>query len=413
MDYQDFYERYQSGNYPQYVPAGRKKKRGVSVLALVILMLASALLGGTAGGYITARTIDRVNEPAAVAEGAPATAGTGTKDEIAGASATETPPALAASGALSKAQVIELAAPSVVGIDAVFPVTNYGFFGPQTYDASGSGSGVIVSEDGYIATCLHVVDGASSVEVILNDDSKHSATVVGSDVRNDLALIKIDSAGLRSATLGDSDMVTVGEDVIAIGNPLGELRGTSTSGIISALNREVAVESNTMTLLQTDAAISPGNSGGGLFNASGALIGLVNAKASSENTEGLGFAIPVNSVRGIISDLMDLGYVRGRAYLGVYTQNVTMQQSFGWGGTFGGSENCVQVSQVIAGSAAEQAGIRVGDLLLAVDGKEISSNSALSSLIGAYNAGDAATITIQRNGETADVSITFGEYTKE
>lgn len=168
-----------------------------------------------------------------------------------------------------------------------------------------------------------------------------------------------------------------------------------------------------MTLLQTDAAISPGNSGGGLFNASGALIGIVNAKASSENTEGLGFAIPVNSVKGIISDLMDLGYVRGRAYLGVYTQNVTMQQSFGFGGYFGGSENCVQVSQVIAGSAAEQAGILVGDLLLAVDGKEISSNSVLSALISAYNAGDAATITIQRNGETADVSITFGEYTKE
>lgn len=413
MDYQDFMERYASGNYPQYASGGRKKKRGVGVATLVIAMLASALLGGTAGGYIAAQSFAKMSAPAAVVEGAPATAGVGGEAGISNASVTDTPPALVTSGALSKAQVIELAAPSVVGIDAVFPVTSYGFFGPQTYNAAGSGSGVIVSEDGYIATCLHVVDGASSVEVVLNDDSKHSATVVGSDVRNDLALIKIDSAGLRPATLGDSDMVTVGEDVIAIGNPLGELRGTSTSGIISALNREVAVESNTMTLLQTDAAISPGNSGGGLFNASGALIGLVNAKASSENTEGLGFAIPVNSVKEIISDLMDLGYVRGRAYLGVYTQNVTMQQSFGFGGYFGGSENCVQVSQVIAGSAAAQAGILVGDLLLAVDGKEISSNSVLSSLIGAYNAGDTATITIQRNGETADVPITFGEYTKE
>ena len=278
---------------------------------------------------------------------------------------------------------------------------------------TGSGSGVIITSDGYIVTCNHVVEGASKITVVLSDETSHEAKVVGTDARNDLAVIKIEASGLTPATLGDSDMLTVGEDVVAIGNPLGELRGTSTGGMVSALGRQVSVEGTEMTLIQHDAAVSPGSSGGGLFNASGSLIGIVNAKASSNNAEGIGFAIPVNSVKQIISDLIEHGYVKGRAYLGVLTQNVTLRaEQGGWGGYFGyGGTSCVQVGQVVAGSAAESAGIQAGDLILAVGEEQITSTDALSKAIGAYNAGDQATLTIQRDGQQMQVDVTFGEYT--
>ena len=316
-----------------------------------------------------------------------------------------------------------IAAPSVVGIDVTIPNTNSGYnfgwgfnFGDgSAQETTGAGSGVIITSDGYIVTCNHVVDGASSIKVTLNDDTQYDATLVGTDERNDLAIIKIEASGLTPATLGDSDMLTVGEDVIAIGNHLGELRGTATGGMISALNREVNVQGTEMALLQHDAAVSPGSSGGGLFNSSGSLIGIVNAKASSSNAEGLGFAIPVNSVKQIIDDLINYGYVKGRAYLGVYTQNVTLHSDRGgWGGYFGGSgTSCVQIAQVMAGGAADQAGMQANDLILAVDGTEITSNDKLSSVIGAYNAGDSATITIQRNGKQMELTVTFGEYTPD
>ena len=230
----------------------------------------------------------------------------------------------------------------MVGIDTYYDAsgTYGGLFGSGQENKDGqvqygSGSGIILTSDGYIVTCKHVVEGVDTIKVILNNDQEYDAKLVGSDSRSDLAVLKIDASGLTPATLGDSDMLTVGEDVIAIGNPLGELRGTATSGIVSALSREVTVGSVKMSLVQTDAAISPGNSGGGLFNASGSLIGIVNAKASSSNAEGLGFAIPVSSVKTIISSLIDHGYVLGRAYLGVYTQDVTLSGDSDMGGMFG------------------------------------------------------------------------------
>ena len=280
---------------------------------------------------------------------------------------------------------------------------------------TGSGSGIILTSDGYIVTCKHVIDGAETIKVILNDDTEHVATLVGSDSRSDLAVLKIEATGLSPATLGDSDMLTVGEDVIAIGNPLGELRGTATSGMISALSREVTVENASMTLIQTDAAISPGNSGGGLFNASGSLIGIVNAKASSSGSEGLGFAIPVSSVKTIISNLIDHGYVLGRAYLGVYTQDVTLASDTnssqnGFFGNFFGGTTCVQIAQIVSGSAAETAGLLAGDLILRVDDTTIDSNTTLAGVISGFNAGDTAQLTIQRDGKEQTVSVTFGEY---
>ncbi len=311
-------------------------------------------------------------------------------------------------GQYTRAQVVELCAPSVVGIDAIFETTVSYWGRPQTYEQPGSGSGVILTADGYIATCAHVVNGAKSITVTLHDDASYPAALVGADVRNDVAIIKIEAENLVPATLGDSDMLTVGEDVIAIGNPLGELRGTATSGIISAVKRAITVEGTDMRLIQTDAAISPGNSGGGLFNASGKLIGIVNAKVSDTTAEGLGFAIPVNSVVNEISDLLHYGYVTGRAYLGVYTQNVTLSNGYGYF-SYGGTR-CVQVTEVIRDSAADKAGIRTGDLILSIDGREVSSNDDLSDIIASYNAGDTATFLIRRDGGREQISVTFGEY---
>ena len=315
------------------------------------------------------------------------------------------------SGSYSKAQIVEMSAPSVVGIDTISVATtnSYWYGYGQSYEVPGSGSGVILSEDGYIATCAHVVDGAKSVKVTLNDDTSYDATVVGTDAKNDIAIIKIDATGLVPAAVGDSETLTVGSEVIAIGNPLGELRGTATAGIISATNRTIEVEGQAMTLIQTDAAISPGNSGGGLFDATGKLIGIVNAKVSDSRAEGLGFAIPVNSVLDEISDLLNYGYVKGRAYLGVSTQDVTLRsRDRMW--YYSDGTRCVLVEKVVTGSAAEQAGIQPGDLILKLEDKQIASGDDLSAAIGAYKPGDKATLTIQRDGRELTVEVTFGEY---
>ena len=311
----------------------------------------------------------------------------------------------------SKAQIVEMSAPSVVGIDTITTATTNSFwygYG-QSYEVPGSGSGVILTEDGYIATCAHVVEGAKSVKVTLNDDTSYDAAVVGTDSKNDIAIIKIDATGLVPAVVGDSETLTVGSEVIAIGNPLGELRGTATAGIISAVNRTIEVEGQAMTLIQTDAAISPGNSGGGLFDATGKLIGIVNAKVNDSQAEGLGFAIPVNSVVDEISDLLNYGYVTGRPYLGVSTQDVTLRsRDRMW--YYSDGTRCVLVEKVISGSAAEQAGIQSGDLILKLEEEQITSGDALSSAISAYKPGDKATITIQRDGKEMTVEVTFGEY---
>ena len=393
-----------------------KNRRGVGVsvllactaMAVVIGLFAGVLLMNSTAQYRTAAVPTAEPAQTAIAATAEPIEPTAAPETV---SVTQEPANVSAGfaydGQYTRAQVVELAAPSVVGIDGVFETTVSYWGMPQSYETTGSGSGVILTTDGYIATCAHVVDGAKKLTVTLNDDTSYEATIVGTDARNDLAIIKIEAEGLTPAVLGDSDMLTVGEDVIAIGNPLGELRGTATSGIISAVKRTVTVENTEMELIQTDAAISPGNSGGGLFNASGRLIGIVNAKVSDTSAEGLGFAIPVNSVVKEINDLLNYGYVTGRAALGVYTQNVTLSNGYGY---FYGGTNCVQITEVVAGGAAEAAGLKAGDLIMEVDGKTISSNSDLSDVIAAYNAGDTATFTIRRDGSRTTVSVTFGEY---
>ncbi len=406
----------------QYEP--RRKKSGVGASVLIACTAMAVVIGLFAGVLLMNSTIQRNSaaEAQPTATEAPALsvptittepAQSAEQNELALAPATSgsTSSGFAYDGQYTRAQVVELCAPSVVGIDATFETTVSYWGRTQTYDQQGSGSGVILTEDGYIATCAHVVDGAKDITVTLHDDASYPATLVGADSRNDLAIIKINASGLVPATLGDSDMLTVGEDVIAIGNPLGELRGTATGGMISAVKRSITVEGSTMELIQTDAAISPGNSGGGLFNASGKLIGIVNAKVSDTSAEGLGFAIPVKSVVDEISDLLQYGYVTGRAYLGVYTQNVSLSDGYGY--YYYGGTRCVQITDVVSGSAADRAGLKAGDLILEIDGKTVSSNADLSDAITAYNAGDTATLTVRRDGSRISVPVTFGEYIPE
>ena len=409
-------------------PADNKKQRTgkVSVAALIVCMLITALVGGAVGGYLVQGPA-AVKAPAAISSAATPAAQTSTAAATAKPS-TALVTQVASDGTYTKAQIIALAAPSIVGIDVSGTGTDA--LG-RTAQTQGSASGIIVTTDGYIITNNHVVDGAKTIKVYLqNNDTPYEAKLIGTDSRSDLAVIKIDAQNLTPVTMGDSDKLVVGEDVIAIGNPLGELKGTATSGMVSALSRDITIDGQEMTLLQTDAAINPGNSGGGLFNAQGQLIGVVNAKIASSETEGLGFAIPINTAKTVISDLMDKGYVTGRAYLGVYTQNVAVQSGsvdgnngnngngnnndffnmFGIGQDQGNVETRVQVAQVVTGSAAEKAGIKTGDLIVKVNDTKITNGSELAKAIGAYKPGDTAKITIERDSKEQELTVTFQEY---
>lgn len=275
----------------------------------------------------------------------------------------------------------------------------------QQYTSSGAGSGVILSQDGYIATNYHVIDGANTITVRDYDRNEYKATLVGSDEKTDLAVLKIEATGLSPVTFGDSSSLKVGDTAIAIGNPLGELGGTVTTGIISALDREIQINNETMTLLQTNAAINPGNSGGGLFNENGELIGIVNAKSTGEAVEGLGFAIPSNIAKTIIEDLMSDGYVSNRPYLGVSLQDQTNQYGFNK------SSTSVYIASVVANSAASKAGLTSGDQIVSVDGQEVSSASEVKTIINQHSANDTIEITIIRNNQQKTVQVTLGEQT--
>ena len=313
---------------------------------------------------------------------------------------------------LSTAQVAALVTPSVVPITTEAVIySNWSWFGQRQVE-SGAGSGVIISDDGYILTCAHVVDGASNVTVTVGD-TDYTATVVGSDTASDVAVLKIDAEGLTPAVVGDSDALAVGESVMAVGNPLGNLSGTVTNGIISALNRDVSIQSNdgsvlNLTLIQTNASISPGNSGGGLFNMAGELVGVVNAKSEDSGAEGLGFAIPINTAISIAQDLLENGYVSGRPYLGItyvaVTDESTAQQ-------LGVNTYGIYVVDVVSGSGADKAGLQPGDRIVSIDGSEIASRDDVTAIIDQHTAGDTISITVARDGQMVTVSATLGEQT--
>jgi serine protease Do len=288
-------------------------------------------------------------------------------------------------------------APSVVEIKTE-SVSTHSFFSNAI--SSGAGSGVILSKDGYIVTNHHVIEGANKVTVTTKDGKVFDAKLIGTDQSSDLAVIKVEATDLTPAIQGQSSTLEVGDAAIAIGNPLGELGGTVTNGIISALDREVTIDNQTMHLLQTNAAINPGNSGGGLFNAKGELIGVVNAKSSGENIEGLGFAIPIDRAKPIIENLISNGYVKDRATLGV---SLSASQN-----PFDKSES-VYITGIVKGGAAEKAGLKEGDQILKIDDTEITSISQLKDVITSHKAGDRINIMILRSHETKQVSVTLQE----
>ena len=273
---------------------------------------------------------------------------------------------------------------------------------------------MIISQDGYIITNNHVIEGATSITVRLTNSKSYEAKLIGSDEDLDVALLKIDETGLTCATFGDSSALQVGQTAVVIGNPLGQLGGTVTDGIISALDREIKIDGKIMNLLQTNAAINPGNSGGGLFDAHGNLVGIVVAKSSSTSSgttvEGLGFAIPVNDVISILDDLKTHGRVTGRGFLGVNLVDIDSESAMFM---YRVDEQGVYISNVIEGSAAEKAGIKIGDRVVKIGEKEISNSSQLKSEVSKHRAGDTLTMVISRDGEEKTVSVTLGERTTE
>ena len=285
--------------------------------------------------------------------------------------------------------------------------------GWQQYQGTSAGSGFIISEDGYIVTNYHVIDGASAIKVTLNNGESYDATYIGGEELNDVAVLKIDVSGLKPVVLGDSDSLVVGEQVSTIGNALGSYSFSQTSGYVSGVGRTVTMSDGTvMNMIQTNCTINSGNSGGPLFDQYGRVVGITSAKlsnngdSSSASIEGIGFAIPLNDVIDIITDYMQYGYVTGRPYMGILnpTDTGNYAQIFGW-------PEGVYVNDVEEGSCAETAGIQSGDIITKIDDTDITSVSQLTSVKNSYRAGDTVTVTVFRAGEYLELTLTFDEET--
>ena len=296
---------------------------------------------------------------------------------------------------------------STVGITTEIPMEYMGY---QTTSAS-AGSGFIYSEDGYIVTNYHVVKGADKIKVTTYDKNEYDAGLIGYDDTNDIAVLKIDAKGLKPVTIGDSDKLSVGDSVVAIGNPLGELTFSLTSGNVSALDRQVKIQNNSMKLIQTDCAINSGNSGGALFNSSGEVIGITNAKSSGGFTQAsvdnIGFAIPINSVNGIIDSIIEKGYIM-KPYIGITGSDLA--SDYQMGGLFGNNQTSdtagVVINNVEEGSPAATSGLKPGDIITKVNDEEISGMVELRSLIQNTAEGDSIKFTVSRDGENVDVDVT-------
>ena len=377
-------------------PKKPKKNAGKAAKSIVALVLAAAM--GFMGGFVGARfgggskvVIQQVERSGSSAADSESAAG-GTS----------------VSSGMTTAQVAKTVSPSVVVITTEQVVYSQWSWYGQSQVESGAGSGVIISSDGYILTCDHVVSGASNITVTIGDKD-YPASIVGEDSTSDIAVIKIEADGLTPAIVGDSDKLAVGDNVLAVGNPLGELGGTVTSGIVSALNRSVSIQSssavNTMSLIQMDASVSPGNSGGGLFNMSGELIGVVNAKSSGSSIEGLGFAIPVNEAISVAEQLMTKGYVSGKPCIGVGFYDVTnFSQALYY------NLNGLGVYVVNLEEGYNDTVFQLGDRVIAVDDTEITSSSDIIAVVKAHTPGDTIKFSVYRKGKLTEVTATCYEY---
>ncbi len=374
-----------------------RKKRFAGILAVA---LGCSLLGGLIGaGGVAAYSKWSAKDTATVAEADE----DGVSEILVGTrnNAKVETTAVSKDKELSAADIYEANVNATVGITTA-STTNY--FGYKT-TAAASGSGFVLTSDGYIVTNYHVVEGADKIKVTTYDDTSYDATLVGYDESNDIAVLKVDAKGMQTVVIGDSDALRVGDSVVAIGNPLGELTFSLTHGDISALNRKVTINNNAMTLIQTDCAINSGNSGGALFNAYGEVIGITNAKYSSSGFSGtasidnVGFAIPMNSVIGIIKSIIEKGYIE-KTYIGIGVTNLESQnQSTGLSGAL--------VVSVEEGGPADKAGLKENDVITKVNGTLITGTDELIRMIAAGSEGDVVTLTVYRDGETSVIKVTL------
>lgn len=367
-----------------------KPEKGRRVKITALCTAAAFIIGCTSGIFIADRSGEstEISQPASVSAGSYA----------------ETVSLTSEKEELTTTQIAQKVGPAVVGIQC--SVTVKSMFGTQK--GTSSGSGIIYTEDGYIVTNYHVIENASDITVILNTGEEIIAELIGGDSKTDLAVLKIATdIPLTVAAFGDSDEMQPGDLAVAIGNPLGmELFGTVTAGIISGVNRTIEVDEKEMTLLQTDAAINSGNSGGALINCYGEVIGINSAKIASDVGEGLGFAIPSNEALPIISDLMTVGYVQGRPLIGVSVREITKEIAYYNNLT---SDSGLYVMSVTEGSGAEAAGLQRGDIILALDGKSVTSSKELNAIRDTHKAGDSVLMQIDRGGVMMDVTVTLTE----
>ena len=394
--------------YPQnYAVPAQPVKAKNSKLRLAALAISFSLLGGAlgTGGTFAAMKVFGNNigtTSAAKTNTTNSTAVIKTADNNGKAVAMQT---VKSDGTkLTAAQVYQNNVNSTVGITTEI-TTNY--FGYKT-TAAASGSGFIITEDGYIVTNYHVIEGANSVKVTTYDNTQYDAEIVGSDESNDIAVLKIDASGLTPVTLGDSEALNVGDDVVAIGNPLGELTFTLTSGVVSAMDRQITTSNSVMmNLIQTDCAINSGNSGGALFNMYGEVVGVTNAKYSSNSSteasiDNIGFAIPINTVQDIITSIIENGYVV-KPYIGVSVETVSSDMT-----GYGIPEGAV-VRAVNEDSPAEKAGLKENDIITKVNDDTIKSSNDLVSKIRKTAKGDKLTLTVYRKGEELTIDLTVDE----
>ena len=370
--------------------APKSKKRFVK---LACACLACALIGGAVGGVVSWKVLDNNNStPEATSKPIPA----GTS----GASVSTKP-----SGTTD---IYSLGCKQAVGITTEVTTTNW--FG-QTSSSAVSGSGFVVTTDGYIVTNYHVIEAAYQrnykVSVMFYDGKTYDATIVGVEEENDVAVLKIDATGLTPVVVGDSESIHVGEEVYAIGNPLGELAFTMTTGHVSALDRSITTSESTsaINMFQFDAAVNSGNSGGPLYNAEGKVIGIVTAKYSSTGVEGLSFAIPINDAIDIANDLITNGYVTGKAYLGA---NIDSRYDSVYANYYNMPEGAY-VFSVESGSCAEKCGLAAGDIITKLGGNEVKDFNDLDSAIRSFKAGESAEITVYRKGGYKTLHVVFDE----
>ena len=398
--------RYYTPPEPKKTVKREKSGRGGRVAGIICLCLVCAMLGGLVGGGLMA---GRLDERVDALEQARAENVLTQAAKSASAAESATPAAsVAAGGTLTAAQIYEQACKQVVGITTEVTYTN--FFGMNSSSAV-SGTGFIVSADGYILTNYHVIElaaqNAKDVNVILHDGTRYTAAIVGYEKYNDLAVLKIDAEGLSPVTFGDSSSISVGDTVYAVGNPLGELDFSMSTGHVSALDRLITSDESgvAINMFQIDAAVNSGNSGGPVYNAAGEVVGIVTAKYASTGVEGLGFAIPVNDAVSIAGDLIRQGYVSGKAYMGVsIDQRYNSMYAQYWGMPLG-----AYVYSVESGSCADKAGVREKDIITAIGEHEITGYTDLTSALHSFSAGDTTELKVYRGGEDITLTITFDE----